>query len=569
MDTYKSHPLKVALPPEKDNDMTKVLNLDKEEDGSDVKPVLTDSDNEEKAKDEKDKKSEKPKELDVEEFECGVSVEGTDKEEWSFTLYDFDGKGKITKEDLITLMKSLYDAVGSTVKLPENGNKSLKLRLTISPEKSKENNANVESFQENRLNIEIKETPPTPPLVPRESENLSTPKLTVDLSTPRLSDDISSPKVPENLPLPHLAENLSTSSFTEKQSSSSKLSGSLATPKHMKEYENCDILLSGGKASNLAVKVPEKNIEAMEAPGKESPPPLRPRKPKFSSQEQRHLAELVQKNMERHQLRQEQLKLHHGESNRSHSRDRHSSERRKHRNSSKESRTEVKENQERRNYYLDLAGIDNNPTVSSLHNTSAPAAILTNSGSCRSKSRDMRSKSHSIVRTEQRQQQQISHQSQHQGHFRSRSQDVSYQYFLDGTYVNASEQYSNPAEGATAMGTKASPIYENLPRTPKSRRVPKYSSSPKVRSGSNRPLPVHEVANHNQHYQRRHKHRDRDHRLAMRHVSQWLEKECSVEEHNGQLVIQKHEHHHIHEHHHHHHYHHYTGAGGAAGGATS
>ena len=32
------------------------------------------------------------------EFECGVSVAGSDKQEWSFTLYDFDGKGKITKE---------------------------------------------------------------------------------------------------------------------------------------------------------------------------------------------------------------------------------------------------------------------------------------------------------------------------------------------------------------------------------------------------------------------------------------------------------------------------------------
>ena len=32
------------------------------------------------------------------EFECGVSVEGSDKQEWSFTLYDFDGRGKITKD---------------------------------------------------------------------------------------------------------------------------------------------------------------------------------------------------------------------------------------------------------------------------------------------------------------------------------------------------------------------------------------------------------------------------------------------------------------------------------------
>ena len=32
------------------------------------------------------------------EFECGVSVAGSDKQEWSFTLYDFDGRGNITKD---------------------------------------------------------------------------------------------------------------------------------------------------------------------------------------------------------------------------------------------------------------------------------------------------------------------------------------------------------------------------------------------------------------------------------------------------------------------------------------
>ena len=34
------------------------------------------------------------------EFECGVHFGGGEnaKQEWSFTLYDFDGHGKITKE---------------------------------------------------------------------------------------------------------------------------------------------------------------------------------------------------------------------------------------------------------------------------------------------------------------------------------------------------------------------------------------------------------------------------------------------------------------------------------------
>ena len=36
----------------------------------------------------------------LQEFECGVHFGGGEnsKQEWSFTLYDFDGHGKITKE---------------------------------------------------------------------------------------------------------------------------------------------------------------------------------------------------------------------------------------------------------------------------------------------------------------------------------------------------------------------------------------------------------------------------------------------------------------------------------------
>ncbi|XP_019629285.1 PREDICTED: protein naked cuticle homolog 2-like isoform X1 [Branchiostoma belcheri] len=80
--------------------------------------------------------------LHVEEFECGVSVEGSDKQEWTFTLYDFDGKGKVTQEDFATLLHSIYEMVGNSVHLPSkssskgNKNKTLKLRLTVSPPKN-------------------------------------------------------------------------------------------------------------------------------------------------------------------------------------------------------------------------------------------------------------------------------------------------------------------------------------------------------------------------------------------------------------------------------------------------
>nr|KAG5713056.1 hypothetical protein BaRGS_021850 [Batillaria attramentaria] len=72
------------------------------------------------------------------EFECGVQFEGTEnsKQEWSFTLYDFDGHGRITKEDLASLLKALYDAVGSSIRLPPNGAKTLKLRLTVGQDRT-------------------------------------------------------------------------------------------------------------------------------------------------------------------------------------------------------------------------------------------------------------------------------------------------------------------------------------------------------------------------------------------------------------------------------------------------
>ncbi|KAJ8302890.1 hypothetical protein KUTeg_019286 [Tegillarca granosa] len=77
-------PLRVELPPQKmDTDTAKILMFDQ-------------GDLEKKDKDNKNEDSR----LNIEEFECGVQFEGTEnnKQEWAFTLYDFDGHGKITKE---------------------------------------------------------------------------------------------------------------------------------------------------------------------------------------------------------------------------------------------------------------------------------------------------------------------------------------------------------------------------------------------------------------------------------------------------------------------------------------
>ncbi|XP_065571041.1 protein naked cuticle-like [Artemia franciscana] len=81
------------------------------------------------------------KELKFEEFECDVSVgtqENGDRQEFSFTLYDLEGRGKVTKDDVAGLVKTIYDAVGSSVKLAPSGSKTIRVKLTVSPEKSSE-----------------------------------------------------------------------------------------------------------------------------------------------------------------------------------------------------------------------------------------------------------------------------------------------------------------------------------------------------------------------------------------------------------------------------------------------
>lgn len=36
--------------------------------------------------------------LSIQELQCDVSVEEDSRQEWTFTLYDFDNNGKVTRE---------------------------------------------------------------------------------------------------------------------------------------------------------------------------------------------------------------------------------------------------------------------------------------------------------------------------------------------------------------------------------------------------------------------------------------------------------------------------------------
>ncbi|XP_073994006.1 uncharacterized protein isoform X3 [Rhodnius prolixus] len=77
--------------------------------------------------------------LNLQGLQCGISVNEScatshrDRQEFSFTLYDFDGRGKITKDDIAGLVTTIYETVGSSIRVPQYGSKTIKVKLTVSP----------------------------------------------------------------------------------------------------------------------------------------------------------------------------------------------------------------------------------------------------------------------------------------------------------------------------------------------------------------------------------------------------------------------------------------------------
>uniref|UniRef100_G3P126 Protein naked cuticle homolog n=1 Tax=Gasterosteus aculeatus aculeatus TaxID=481459 RepID=G3P126_GASAC len=114
-------PLEVVLPPEKAEGCESYLQYLHPEDG--VQEIHRDS-------------SKAPgKKISLDDLECDVSVEDDNRQEWIFTLYDFDNSGKVTKDDMSSLMHTIYDVVDASVNHScHNKSKTLRVKLSVTPE---------------------------------------------------------------------------------------------------------------------------------------------------------------------------------------------------------------------------------------------------------------------------------------------------------------------------------------------------------------------------------------------------------------------------------------------------
>lgn len=77
-----------------------------------------------------------------EELTCDVELQHPEPSkqqplQFSFTLYDLDGHGRMTKDDIAGIVSTIYESIGKSVTVPHYGSKTIQVRLTVVPENGK------------------------------------------------------------------------------------------------------------------------------------------------------------------------------------------------------------------------------------------------------------------------------------------------------------------------------------------------------------------------------------------------------------------------------------------------
>ncbi|KAL7829632.1 hypothetical protein AOLI_G00305170 [Acnodon oligacanthus] len=96
------------------------------------------------------------------DVECNVPGVDENRQEWVFTLYDFDNSGRVTKEDMSSLMHTIYEVVEASVKQSALSNsKTLRVKLTVTPCSSANRRADRDTGVSLNKREQLEENQPT------------------------------------------------------------------------------------------------------------------------------------------------------------------------------------------------------------------------------------------------------------------------------------------------------------------------------------------------------------------------------------------------------------------------
>ncbi|XP_069913028.1 protein naked cuticle homolog 2 [Oryctolagus cuniculus] len=137
--------------------------------------------------------------LSVRVLRCDVSVEGGSRQEWTLTLYDLDSSGKVTREDVSSLMHTVCEVVNASISHSPDSSKTLHVTLTVSPKPSGEDRppsgqgealgSTQEGFQEVVFCLgstgSVETSPPSSPLPRQPPPTLRCPSCTLAPTTPQ------------------------------------------------------------------------------------------------------------------------------------------------------------------------------------------------------------------------------------------------------------------------------------------------------------------------------------------------------------------------------------------------